>query len=162
MSDPSVYAELAAFEKRLKALERQEGGAIGGTWTPAVQGNGTAGVFTYIRQIGYWIRRSNDEVLITGSFAINTVTTPATGVLQITGMPYTALNVANFSQGVTIGFLSAYTYQGSGNVMAYIDPGGTLFNVIESASGVGPTFATAPGINMFFEMRFSAVYIAEP
>lgn len=63
-------------------------------WTPEFFGSTTSGVFTYTQQSGQYFRIDN-LVLIIGRLLINTITTPASGSLRISGLPYPAPNSLN-------------------------------------------------------------------
>jgi hypothetical protein len=88
MSDPTIYAQLAAMEKRLKALERQESGGLSGTWTVGLAGSGGGGVFT-VTQSGVYVRLGS-HVLISGFIQITAFTSAPAGNLLVTGLPFAA------------------------------------------------------------------------
>jgi hypothetical protein len=96
MSDPTIYAQLAAMEKRLKALERQESGGLSGTWTPVVTGSLTPGTLTYTTIARYV--RLGPMAFCGFTVVFSAIAVAATGDLQITGMPFTARNLTGYQQ----------------------------------------------------------------
>lgn len=74
-----------------------------GTWNPAFAGSATAGVFTYSIQTGIYTRLGN-LVHISGRLTISAIATPPSGIMKITGLPFTISNVANLSPPLTIAF----------------------------------------------------------
>lgn len=67
-----------------------------GTFTPTIQGNGTAGVTTYITQAGYYIRLG-DRVYI--DYFVNASAQTGTGALVMNGLPFTSANITPNSSG---------------------------------------------------------------
>jgi hypothetical protein len=61
-----------------------------GTFTPAIQGTGTAGTFTYIAQRGDYVRLG-DVVWISLQCAISAITVAPTGNMRISGLPFTPM-----------------------------------------------------------------------
>ena len=71
-----------------------------GTWTPALAGASTAGVFVYSFQYGRYTK-IGQLVIATFLINVNSVTTPAFGPINITGLPFTSLNNAFYRAGGT-------------------------------------------------------------
>lgn len=78
-----------------------------GTWTPAFAGTGTAGVFTYTNQDGYYYNISN-MLFVFGRILISAIGTPPTGNMRITGLPY--VSNATYYGGLAFTWISNFNY----------------------------------------------------
>lgn len=72
-----------------------------GAWTPALAGADTAGTFTYTTQLGRYTRIGR-LCFIEARIVISAIGTPPVGNTNITGSPYTSVNVA-ITQPISIG-----------------------------------------------------------
>ena len=82
-------------EEALKTYEE-------GFWIPVVEGSGTPGSHTLSVKVGRYTRIGN-TVIFYGRIVITALDGAMTGVVSITGLPYTASNVGNLFSAVTIG-----------------------------------------------------------
>lgn len=73
-----------------------------GTWTPTLYGASTAGVLTYSRQTGYYVRMNN-IVYITAEIDISDVTTYPSGAARVGGLPFATRDVRETSMGFAYG-----------------------------------------------------------
>jgi hypothetical protein len=96
MNAQQLAAEIADLKKRIKELEGREDPEYStGTWTPAFQGSGTAGTFTYDTGLtGGEYTRSGNRVFFNGRIRITAIGTAPTGDLRITGLPIAAASPA--------------------------------------------------------------------
>lgn len=141
MSDPTIYAQLADVEKRLKALERQEGGDISGAWTIGFAGSTIAGTFTYSTQVANYVRSGN-VVFVYGFVGISAVGVAATGNLRITGLPFTSANVGNGFQALAIAQYNTLNLTaGCIDLGARVTPNGLYADLMEN-------FDNAPAGNL--------------
>jgi hypothetical protein len=70
-----------------------------GTWTPSLTATTTAPTVTYSSQTGYWTKTGN-MVFVNGYINLSAVSAQGSGTLQVTGLPFTALDemvLFNFS-----------------------------------------------------------------
>ena len=154
MSDPTIYAQLADIEKRLKALERQEAGGLAGTWTPGLAGSGGGGVFT-LTASGSYVRLGN-VVTVSGSIAVATFTSaPAVGDLYITGLPFTvavstALSASRYRINVNSGTLDLGLEAVAGN---------TLIALLENGDNIGTLGVRANLVALTTQITFGGTYI---
>lgn len=100
MSDPNAQRTIARKLEQSQVVERP-GGVSGfdtfyasGTFTPVFAGTGTAGVWTYSVQLGFYTRIGN-RVFFTLNIVAATRPTPPTGNATITGLPFTSNTTAN-------------------------------------------------------------------
>lgn len=62
-----------------------------GTWTPVIAGVTTSGVFQYSNQLGKYMKIGK-LVKVTFATNVSTVTTPGSGALKISGLPFKVAN----------------------------------------------------------------------
>lgn len=134
--------------RRLDALERRDRDRRGvelpltasGTWTPVLEGSGTAGSFTYTVQAGTYTR-VGDVVFFRLRVQISAITVAPTGNLQISGLPLTSVTIGGGAgvsgggactiwQGITLP--ANYT-----QLMARVVSGMTVVNLTRGGSNVG-------------------------
>lgn len=124
-----------------------------GTWTPAVNfGGGSTGI-TYTRQTGRYIKIGK-MVTLWGEFILSAKGS-STGTATIAGMPFTSVNVANFSFAGAISFFAAMT----GITVAGLSSDGntTSLNLLDQDSGA---FMTDANFNNTSRIQFSISYEA--
>jgi hypothetical protein len=83
-----------------------------GTWTPVVAGSTTAGAFTYASRSGTY-KRIGSLCYVTCSVKLSAITTAPAGILEITGLPFTAS--PNDSQGLNV-LLNDVNFDSAANV----------------------------------------------
>lgn len=114
-----------------------------GTWLPAISGTVTAGNYTYDRN-GYYTKVGN-LVYINMYMAVSTFTTPASGNIRITGLPFvnssfrsSAFTVTDF-RGTTTQFRLSGSSGNSGTSTSYISLWKALnANTLVSSSDFSP------------------------
>lgn len=107
MSDPRQQRDMARQLEQQRVIERP--GAAGqttfyaaGSWTPVIAGTTIAGTFTYVGQVGRYVRIGS-QVMIHGYVQISAIGVAPTGNMIITGLPFTSANVLDYS--LSIGFM---------------------------------------------------------
>jgi len=113
-----------------------------GSWTPVFAGGTDAGNYTLNVQVGRYIR-TGDAVWIAGALGIATTGSIGTGNLTVTGLPFTATNVGNLRNGITLAVLSGVDLRtGYSYHSPYIDPNATIMNLAEHGDNVGAAAVT--------------------
>lgn len=77
-----------------------------GIWTPTLSGASTAGVFTYSKQTGYYVKMNN-LVYITAEINISDVTTYPSGTARVGGLPFATRDVRETYMGFAYGINGA-------------------------------------------------------
>lgn len=104
-----------------------------GTFTPVLAGAGTAGVGTYTRQFGRYVKIGNTVTLTIGlSWTAHT----GTGSMLITGLPFTAINEAN---NYPVFPVASTTLTFTGQLFAYGAPNTASLTVSSYITGAGNT-----------------------
>jgi hypothetical protein len=152
----SDVLELLAWKRHNEILP---GGAATGTWTPTFVGTGTAGVFTYTTQAGFY-SRSNGLVYVTGRVGISAIGTPPVGLMIIGGLPFTS--AATYYGPVTFGFISNFNYSASAiELTGTVSPSSAVIELFESFdNGVAVNVPAANFTNAAANIIFSATYQA--
>lgn len=98
-----------------------------GTWTPTLRGSTTAGTYTYSTRAGFYYRIGR-YIYVTCRIQLSGVTTAGAGDMQVTGLPFTAMNVSGAYwsgpavltgvTGWTFSYVSAFLNTGT-NVMRF-------------------------------------------
>lgn len=101
-----------------------------GTFTPVVSGGTTAGAGTYSTQTGSYTKIGN-RVLF--ELELNWSAHTGTGVLNVTGLPFTLTNVASFSV-----YWESLTYSSTPEAVGSV----TTILIRQNASGAGATGVT--------------------
>lgn len=116
-----------------------------GSWTPSLEGSGTAGTPTYTVRVGTY---TVVDGIVTAFFdVIITTTTGMVGNLKISGFPF---NQADGNALGVIQFMQRVTYP-AGTVDATISPDGTgtsKVTVVFNGSGLGNTALNVTNINV--------------
>lgn len=135
--------------------------ANGGTFTPTYSGSGTAGVWTYTTQAGFF-KRIGNVCFFYLSITAATRPTPPTGNALITGLPFTSAADANSHAACSLDTLDAITLTGTAvMVTARVPPNTTQIDLIE-VLGTAPTAAgslAATGLSATATVRASGHYI---
>ncbi len=166
MSDLVGQRNIARRLEQTQVTERP-GGVAGfttfyatGTFTPTFQGSGTAGVWTYSVQTGFYTR-IGDRVFFSLSLNAATRPTPPTGTARITGLPFTSNAAANSHSMVDLSFdaltLSATIVQ----LIAQIPPGAVYMEFLEplGTAPVATGVLAATGLTATAFIRASGVYM---
>jgi hypothetical protein len=104
-----------------------------GTWTPTLIGATTSGTGTYSRQVGRYTKIGN-KVHVQGIVTWSAHT--GTGVMRITGLPFTALNVTDLFSAVAF-YTSNITSPANTIVQGYITHNTSFVTVTSVATGGG-------------------------
>lgn len=128
-----------------------------GTWTPVFAGTGTAGVFTYTAQVGRYTRLG-DQVHVHANIAISAITTPPTGTMRITGLPFTS--AAGLQYSVRFGYVANFNYAaGAIDLTALVSPAQAYIDLYESFDNAAAQSAPAANFtNAACQLLLSAVY----
>jgi hypothetical protein len=84
-----------------------------GTWTPALSSTATAPVLSYSVQTGSYTKVGN-MVTCHARVRVNTITTPGTGGLTITGLPFATQDTVNLQNAGSIGHAFGFGTSSSG------------------------------------------------
>jgi hypothetical protein len=134
-------------------------GSQQGTWTPvltfATPGNLSV---AYSVQVGVYARTGNaffiDAELVTSTFTHTT----ASGVLRVTGLPFTSAAAGSFRLALQWGGITKATYT---DVVGVVSNGTTIVQFQASGSGVAPSNVTAADMPTggSVVLRFSGLYL---
>jgi hypothetical protein len=133
-----------------------------GTFTPTIVGSGGGTPGAYSVQIGRYVKIGRN-VFVHGFVAISNLGTVASsgGILRIGGLPFTALNLANYFAPVTVGFWNniAATTVSVGGIVTNNTDYIRLTRVTTAGAGSSPDFAVADA-TATTSFVFSAYYEA--
>jgi hypothetical protein len=106
-----------------------------GTWTPTLRGSTTAGTYTYSTRAGFYYRIGR-YIYVTCRIQLSGVTTAGAGDMQVTGLPFTAMNVsgAYWSGPAVLAGVSGWTQN---YVSAFIDTNTSYVRFYGSSSQSG-------------------------
>lgn len=162
MSDSDIARQLQRLNLRIglgEVIERPLSSS--GTFTPAYEGTGTAGSWTYSVQAGFYTRIGNRCFF---NLSLTAATRPGapTGNGVIVGLPFTSDATTNSHSAVTLDTIDAVTL-GATNVMltARIPPNTTRIDLIE-VLGTAPTvagFLAATGLSATATIRVAGHYM---
>lgn len=151
MTDNPILRMLRENDDRLNQTEVKEvpGGIPGftsfyahGTFVPTYLGTGTAGVWTYSAQAGFYTRIGN-RCFFNLNITAATRPTPPTINARIVGLPFTSDATANSHSPVSLDTVDALTLSGTDVMLtARIPPGAAYIEFIE-VLGTAPTAAAA-------------------
>lgn len=82
--------------------------SLTGTFVPAFTGSAGAGTFTYVRQLGYYVKLGG-LVFVTGWVTISAISVAPTGNMAITGLPF-ACNASGDRYAMTFGLIDNFNY----------------------------------------------------
>ena len=85
-------------------IDRFEAPGSTGTWTPVMAGGTTAGTYGFSTQVGYYAKVGK-IVTVNWTVTIANTTTPGTGVVTITGLPFVA-DTSTLRHGGSLGGIS--------------------------------------------------------
>ncbi len=101
-TDDQLAQEIADLKRRMRQLEAQERPRYATAFfTPTFAGTITAGTYTYYSQMGQY-QRIGDWCAFSLYLEIATITTPPTGELRITGLPF----VSPYFAALAVGYVS--------------------------------------------------------
>jgi hypothetical protein len=158
MPDMMTERRLQALEQFVERLRKSDMGSVQNTWTPAFQGSGTAGTFTYSVQSGVYTRLGN-QVIVHARVAISAISVAPTGTMRITGLPYTAN--ATYFGGCYFTFISNFNYAASAmDVSGLIGPSTAHIRIMESFDNTSAADTPAANFtNVNCDLMFSGVYL---
>lgn len=111
---------------------------VEGSWTPVIAGSGTAGVQTYLTQLGRYIQVGN-LVWIMCNVQTSAIGGTIAGNVTITGLPFTSTTGTNLNQGIS-GIAGSVTYTGGATQIApLIQPNTTVITIDQQGTGVNLT-----------------------
>jgi hypothetical protein len=126
-----------------------------GTWTPVFQGTVTSGTYVYSTQVGRYTKVGN-LVTVFGHLVISSITTAATGVMRIGGLPFTTSSVNVYAAG-TAGWTDNITIS-SGTLALSVNLGGVVIDLYRIISGAGVGFITPSDLVVNTRINFTATY----
>lgn len=131
--DP-LLQEILKLRADLDELRGQENSTPKtGTWTPTFVGSGTAGVYTYVNQVGQYYLVGK-LVFIIGRVTISAIGTPPAGNMTINGLPFTS---SARNGAITFGRISQFNYTaGALQLTGRIGVSGTTIALEESFDNV--------------------------
>lgn len=129
-----------------------------GSFTPAVQGSGTAGSPTYANRSGEYVKYG--QLVFMRLFINLTNLTGATGDIEITGLPFTSLNVTGLDQCFDLRHGNLTYASGDEMLLAYVQPNSTTITIrsVDDAGGA----EAGVGIDTSFFININGPYIVEP
>lgn len=158
---PNLDSErrLQALEKFTREIRGDRGATEPAAWTPAWTGTGTAGVFTYTNQFGRYTRIGN-LAFIQARLTISAIPTPPVGNMTITGLPLTAVNVANVSGLIIFGFIHNFNYAAAAIELTGIVPlNSARIDLYESFDNIAAVQVPAANFtNVACDLIFGGVY----
>lgn len=77
-----------------------------GTWTPTLQGNTTAGTYTYAQRDGLYVK-TNKLLYVGWKVTVDTVTTAGSGIAEISGLPFVPVAAASWIGAGQVNVLDA-------------------------------------------------------
>ncbi len=164
MSDPNrdMLRILQANEERLKQTETKEVPIYTtGTFTPSFSGSGTAGVWTYSIQAGFYTRIGN-RCLFNLTVSAATRPTPPTGDAWIIGLPFTSNATADSLSPVSLDTILNITLTGTiVQLTARVPINGSRVELIET-TGTAPASAStlaATGLTATAFIRIAGHYM---
>jgi translation elongation factor EF-G len=126
-----------------------------GTWTPVFQGTVTAGTYVYSTQVGRYTKVGN-LVTVFGHLVISSITTAATGVMRIGGLPFTTSSVNVYAAG-TVGYTDLITIS-SGTLALSVNTSAVIIDMYRIISGAGVGFITPSDLVANTRINFTATY----
>jgi len=126
-----------------------------GTWTPVFQGTVTVGTYVYSTQVGRYTKVGN-LVTVFGHLLISSITTAATGVMRIGGLPFTTSSVDVYA-AATVGYTDLITIS-SGTLALSVNTGGVVIDMYRIISGAGIGFITPSDLVANTRINFTATY----
>lgn len=122
-----------------------------GTWTPAFQGSGTAGTFTYTAATAGYYTKIGNLVWFGGRVTISAISVAPTTNMRISGLPFTVKSDTVNSGAVTFGFISNLDFSANAIQLTGFCVGGQtyidLYEVFDNASAVAYPAANFTNVN---------------
>jgi hypothetical protein len=129
------------------------------SWTPVIAGGSTPGTQTYSQQTGRYYRIGN-LVFIAFRVTMTAKDGATAGAFTITGLPFTALNLAGFEYPVTMGFASNVDVTAGKFVAGAIAANSAAITMNEIGDNAAYAALGAAAIQATTDISGSAVYIA--
>ena len=126
-----------------------------GTWTPVFQGTTTNGTYVYSTQVGRYTKVGN-LVTVFGHLVISSITTAATGVMRIGGLPFTTSS-ANVYAAATVGWVDLITIS-SGTLALSVNTAGVVIDMYRILSAAGVGFISPSDLVVNTRINFTATY----
>lgn len=162
MSELDLLRKIADLEARLSRLESDDRTRYStGTWTPSFTGTGTAGVFTYAAQVGFYTRIGR-LVFYHGYVAITAISTPPVGNMRISGLPVTVENTSSNYSPAAFGFVYNFNFTaGALGLTGYTLPNTTQLYLEEFYDNAASNAIPAANFtNTACQLIFGGVYLA--
>lgn len=128
-----------------------------GTFTPTFVGASTAGTFTYTNQIGRHIRSGN-LVHIEGRITISAAAVSPSGNMSISGLPFTASDIASNSPAIALTFGGITLSSGFSTLTGNVLTSGTSIQLFQSGSALTITGLPGSGIGTSADIIFGGSY----
>lgn len=116
-----------------------------GTFTPAFSGTTDTGVFDYYQQIGHYTKIGK-RVFFELTIWVASVTTPASGNLFITGLPFTSKNVSGKRYAANISRWEYLPLVADTQLGACIEENTSRIGITRLQNYSGPVYVDASGI----------------
>lgn len=130
-----------------------------GTWTPGAQFGGANVGMTFSTQSGYYVKVGR-IVTCVGQLTF-TARGSSTGVMTVTGLPFTSDSTAAFANGSSVVFNSVGGASTTNIMSGYVNASATTANIVRTASGVGTSVQVQPGdFGDSSAFWFTIVYLA--
>jgi hypothetical protein len=126
-----------------------------GTWTPVFVGTSSNGTYVYSTQVGRYTKVGN-LVTVFGHLVISSITTAATGIMRIGGLPFTTSSV-NVYAAATVGWTEFITIS-SGTLVLAVNTGGVVIDMYRILSGAGVGYINPSDLVVNTRINFTATY----
>lgn len=133
-----------------------------GTWTPVYAGSGTAGSYTYSKQVGAY-EIHNGKLTVFGNLGTSARPVAPSGGMTITGLP-----IASSSTGSLFGTCAIGQFGGINidvnftQISGQVAPNSTQINLYESGSGQATTPLPATNVAASSALDFACTYPLKP
>jgi len=130
-----------------------------GTWTPTLRGSTTAGTYTYSTRAGFYYRIGR-YIYITCRIQINSVTTAGAGDMQVTGLPFTAMNVSGafWSGPAVLAGVTGWTFS---YISAFLDTNTNVMRFYGTYNQTGSGFLAVTTAGSGDVVNFSVGYLID-
>lgn len=130
-----------------------------GTWTPTLRGSTTAGTYTYSTRAGFYYRIGR-YIYVTCRIQLSGVTTAGAGDMQVTGLPFTAMNVSGafWSGPAVLAGVTGWTFS---YVSAFLDTGTNVMRFYGTYNQAGSGFLAVTTAGSGDVINFSMGYLID-
>jgi hypothetical protein len=112
--------------------------SVGGSWTPAIEGNSVGGTQTYTNgPVGRW-RRIFDVVFFWGFVQMSAKDAATSGNIRVTGLPLASANVSNMQYAVSVHGWHFDLDAGFANVTGYVVPSTSQIQLFQNGDNTSP------------------------